>query len=298
MGAVAVLLVVAMCLILAQTMGPASAQPKAGHGHRGGTGAQPPVELTGQITRQSGSYGHSSRGDKSSGSRNEPSGNDKFGDRSDGKGPCWGDGCARPHQSVETDRSGGERADIVSPITLPANTVPTTTVPRTTPTTRPPRSTTTVATTVPPTTPPTVPPTVPPTGASGTPSPPAAAASTATSTSPALGGAVPIRGVAVLQVAAQASAPSTTAVAKGAKGKNTSPGTSAPSPKDVSGEAMVGASGAWKGLSLRAATNLKVPILFGIVVALFVLGQALIDRRDPKMSRAPERNDEDTVGFQ
>jgi hypothetical protein len=69
---------------------------------------------------------------------------------------------------------------------------------------------------------------------------------------------------------------------------------------------VIGASGllpvnpgdSWKGLSLRAATNLKVPILFGVVVALFVLGQALIDRRDPKMSRAPERNDEDTVGFQ
>jgi hypothetical protein len=57
-------------------------------------------------------------------------------------------------------------------------------------------------------------------------------------------------------------------------------------------------TGGWKGLSFRAVTNLKVPILFGVVVALFVLGQALIDRRDPKMSRAPERNDEDTVGFQ
>jgi hypothetical protein len=68
--------------------------------------------------------------------------------------------------------------------------------------------------------------------------------------------------------------------------------------KGVTAEPMTLANGGWKGVSLRAATNLKVPILFGVVVALFVLVQALIDRRDPKMSRAPERNDEDTVGFQ
>jgi hypothetical protein len=62
-------------------------------------------------------------------------------------------------------------------------------------------------------------------------------------------------------------------------------------------EPMVLANGGWQGLSLHAATNLKVPILFGLAVALFVLIQALIDRRDPKLSRAPERGDDDTVGF-
>ena len=62
-------------------------------------------------------------------------------------------------------------------------------------------------------------------------------------------------------------------------------------------EPMVAADGGWHGLSLHAATNLKVPILFGLAVALFVLIQALIDRRDPKLSRAPERGDDDTVGF-
>ena len=35
----------------------------------------------------------------------------------------------------------------------------------------------------------------------------------------------------------------------------------------------------------------------GLAVALFILLQSLIDRRDPKVSRAPERGDDDTVGF-
>jgi hypothetical protein len=60
---------------------------------------------------------------------------------------------------------------------------------------------------------------------------------------------------------------------------------------------MVLANGGWAGLSTRAATDLKIPIAFGVVVGLFLLVQALIDRRDPKLSRAPERGDEETVGF-
>jgi hypothetical protein len=100
----------------------------------------------------------------------------------------------------------------------------------------------------------------------------------------------------VIEVA-QTPTPATTA-AKGAKGNNTAPASIAPSVGGVFNEPMVLANGGWKGVSLRAATNLKVPILFGVVVALFVLVQAMIDRRDPKMSRAPERNDDDTVGFQ
>ena len=57
------------------------------------------------------------------------------------------------------------------------------------------------------------------------------------------------------------------------------------------------AGGGWQGVSLRAATDLKVPIAFGAVVGLFVLLQALVDRWDPKLSKAPERGDDDTVGF-
>jgi hypothetical protein len=50
-------------------------------------------------------------------------------------------------------------------------------------------------------------------------------------------------------------------------------------------------------VSLRAATQLSVPIAFGLAVALFVIVQALIDRRDPKLSRAPARGDDDSVSF-
>jgi hypothetical protein len=115
------------------------------------------------------------------------------------------------------------------------------------------------------------------------------------STSLALGGSAPITGVAAVIQVAQTQTPGAPA-AKGANG-NAASASGIPSVKGVAAEPMTLANGGWKGVSLRAATNLKVPILFGVVVALFVLVQALIDRRDPKMSRAPERNDDDTVGF-
>jgi hypothetical protein len=57
------------------------------------------------------------------------------------------------------------------------------------------------------------------------------------------------------------------------------------------------ATGGWQGISLQAATSLRIPILFGAAVLLFVLLQALVDRRDPKMTRAPERGEDDSVGF-
>lgn len=50
-------------------------------------------------------------------------------------------------------------------------------------------------------------------------------------------------------------------------------------------------------MSLQAAVDLRIPMLFGAAVLLFVLLQALVDRRDPKVARAPERGDDDTVGF-
>ncbi|MGH9055402.1 MAG: hypothetical protein ACRDYY_05985 [Acidimicrobiales bacterium] len=62
-------------------------------------------------------------------------------------------------------------------------------------------------------------------------------------------------------------------------------------------EPVVLAAGRWRGVSLQAATHLSVPIAFGAGVALFILLQALVDRRDPKVSRAPERGRDDTVGF-
>lgn len=60
---------------------------------------------------------------------------------------------------------------------------------------------------------------------------------------------------------------------------------------------MVEAGGPWKGPSLKAASGLTIPIAFGFAVGLFLVLQALIDRRDPKVARAPERSRDDTVGF-
>jgi hypothetical protein len=60
---------------------------------------------------------------------------------------------------------------------------------------------------------------------------------------------------------------------------------------------MIGTGGPWQGPSLRTAGGLLVPIIFGAAVAMFLIGQALIDRRDPKLSRAPRSGRDDTVGF-
>lgn len=62
-------------------------------------------------------------------------------------------------------------------------------------------------------------------------------------------------------------------------------------------EPMVQSGGSWKGPSLRTAGGLTIPIAVGLAVGMFLIGQALVDRRDPKMARAPERSRNDTVGF-
>lgn len=61
---------------------------------------------------------------------------------------------------------------------------------------------------------------------------------------------------------------------------------------------MMVAGGPWPGLSLKTATRLTVPIIFAAFVGLFLLLQGLVDRRDPKVVRAPERGHDETVGFQ
>lgn len=60
---------------------------------------------------------------------------------------------------------------------------------------------------------------------------------------------------------------------------------------------MIATGGRWHP-TLRSASDLVVPIAVGVAVAFFVLVQALVDRRDPKLSSAPQRGREDTVGFQ
>jgi len=68
--------------------------------------------------------------------------------------------------------------------------------------------------------------------------------------------------------------------------------------RSISDEPVALATGPWQGLSVQAATKLSIPIYFGAAVMLFILLQALVDRRDPKLSRAPERGEDDTVGFE
>ena len=79
--------------------------------------------------------------------------------------------------------------------------------------------------------------------------------------------------------------------------RSAQPTAASPDASLIQNEPMVLASGGWQGASLQAALDLRIPILFGAAVLLFVLLQALIDRRDPKVSRAPERGDDDTIGF-
>ncbi|HMC39606.1 MAG TPA: hypothetical protein VKI19_08080 [Acidimicrobiales bacterium] len=54
----------------------------------------------------------------------------------------------------------------------------------------------------------------------------------------------------------------------------------------------------WAQESLHAAGRMKLPIALLGAVALFILIQSLVDRRDPKLNEAPERPVDDSVGFQ
>ena len=88
---------------------------------------------------------------------------------------------------------------------------------------------------------------------------------------------------------------------RGANPTTNKPSLAPPAPTStgpsVLDEPMQLATGGWQGISLQAATSLRIPILFGAAVLLFVLLQALVDRRDPKMTRAPERGEDDSMGF-
>ncbi len=57
-------------------------------------------------------------------------------------------------------------------------------------------------------------------------------------------------------------------------------------------------NGGWAGQSVKAADKLKFPIGFLAVAAGFLLFQAFIDRRDPKLHDAPEHQGEDSVEFE
>ena len=177
--------------------------------------------------------------------------------------------------------ASGSLPAVGSPITLPASTLPMNPTTSTTAACAHPKQGCSTTFTAPPTT---APPPSRPVATTPTPSP------TAAPPSGFSGG-----GGSAVGVSSVTTVPAKPPTAKKAKSKAHAAPLAA---NGVYNEPMVLANGGWKGLSLKAATNLKVPILFGLAVALFVLIQALIDRRDPKVSRAPERGDEETVGFE
>lgn len=61
---------------------------------------------------------------------------------------------------------------------------------------------------------------------------------------------------------------------------------------------VIMASGAGPGPSLSTATDLGVPIGFGALAALFLLVQAALGRRDPRLADAPASGDDDSVSFE
>ena len=56
-------------------------------------------------------------------------------------------------------------------------------------------------------------------------------------------------------------------------------------------------NGSFSGSSFEAARKMKLPIALLIGGALFMLIQGLVDRRDPKVSLAPEHAQEDSLDF-
>jgi hypothetical protein len=63
---------------------------------------------------------------------------------------------------------------------------------------------------------------------------------------------------------------------------------------------FVAATGSlWQAMSLRTPVAWPLPAILRTVgfLLVFLLLQGRLDRRDPKLTRAPERSDEDTIGF-
>lgn len=54
----------------------------------------------------------------------------------------------------------------------------------------------------------------------------------------------------------------------------------------------------WKAFASHAAARLRLPVGFVLIAVVFVLVQALVDRRDPKVVAAPEHASDDSVGFE
>jgi hypothetical protein len=58
------------------------------------------------------------------------------------------------------------------------------------------------------------------------------------------------------------------------------------------------AASVWSAGGIGATTVLTVPIALGGLVAVFMVVQWLIDRRDPRLAEAPTLREENSVGFE
>jgi hypothetical protein len=48
---------------------------------------------------------------------------------------------------------------------------------------------------------------------------------------------------------------------------------------------------------LKAATRLSIPVALAVLVGVFLVAQAQLGRRDPKLVEAPHDRDEDGLSF-
>lgn len=62
--------------------------------------------------------------------------------------------------------------------------------------------------------------------------------------------------------------------------------------------AAADAGSVWSAGGIGATTVLTVPIALGGLVAVFMVVQWLIDRRDPRLAEAPTLREENSVGFE
>ena len=75
------------------------------------------------------------------------------------------------------------------------------------------------------------------------------------------------------------------------------PATTVPFGERAGGTGIISPNTIWSGGSLTVGTILTVPLTLGGLAVVFVVGQWLIDRRDPKFVDAPAREEDDSVGF-
>jgi hypothetical protein len=68
--------------------------------------------------------------------------------------------------------------------------------------------------------------------------------------------------------------------------------------KVVASPVAVDAVSVWSAGGIGATTVLTVPISLGGLVAVFMVVQWLIDRRDPRLAEAPAHMEENSVGFE